>query len=494
MTKAFTVEMEGFRAGQLARPPGEIVRELLQNALDAAKSEVRVDVTRPGPGATRIEVTDDGPGFQDLALVTTLYMSDKTDAPTKRGRMGRGLKEAVVVSDHATVETAGGAVEVTRHRKGQWDVEAFPRRKRDQGTRVVLECRSVRWAEAEVAEAVAYLRTVVPPPGTRVIVNGTPNAQPEAARAYGASLPTVVYEEGVERTRTMETRILAYVPTRGAAWLYEMGVPVQTIDHPHSLDVQQRIPMPPHRNTVSPGYLRVLYAAILNQEIEEGRDPGDAWGSTWAMEAAQKGGRHLTEETKRGLVAHFTKGLPVSRTRAEQHEAENFRIRAIPLKEIPEAVRGVVAEVAPRTKTILDDIGTAETHVLSPHELRPKEARLARCWELLLEAAGFEGVTVRLSTGKPSFAATFNEATRVLTIYRENVGTKFFEHPFTVETMGLLNHETSHWKHSTHKTVHGYDFHSDVEHMAARLAIALWRNGDAILTATEGLLEEKAPA
>lgn len=41
-----------------------------------------------------------------------------------------------------------------------------------------------------------------------------------------------------------------------SAWIYEMGIPIQATTLPYDVDVQQKVPMPPNRNTVPAAYLQ----------------------------------------------------------------------------------------------------------------------------------------------------------------------------------------------------------------------------------------------
>jgi hypothetical protein len=86
-----------------------------------------------------------------------------------------------------------------------------------------------------------------------------------------AALPTVLLSEGVLRptVRLTQVRVLESVKPM----LYELGIPICSLEDmgfPYSLDVQQKVPVPMSRNTVTPQFLFRLIGSVIEQAAMDG--------------------------------------------------------------------------------------------------------------------------------------------------------------------------------------------------------------------------------
>ena len=275
----FAVSESGMRELNGSREPWDLVKELIQNAWDEAPfaTECRVIVESQSDGkTTRITVEDDGPGFSDIADAYTLMgHTSKRLSPKKRGRFNIGEKDVISVAIEAEVETKGHTV--TFPRTGSREETANSRAK---GTVVKA---LMAWDEQQSSELVSMLRRFRPPINCPLFVNDQQVDTRRAVAISSISLPTVVQDASGEplRTAARATKIHVVKPpdTGGKQYLYEMGIPVQAINCPWDVDVMQKIPMGPQRDTVSEAYLNRIYAEVLNAThgLLEREEFGDEW-------------------------------------------------------------------------------------------------------------------------------------------------------------------------------------------------------------------------
>ena len=102
-------------------------------------------------------------------------------------------------------------------------------------------------------------------------------------------MPTVVQDAPGKPMRAAQRRTEIHFAephdANGERWLYEMGIPVQTIECPWDVDVMQKIPMSQRRNAVSEAYLNRIYAEVLN--VGHGKLKPEEFGSQWVKRAIE---------------------------------------------------------------------------------------------------------------------------------------------------------------------------------------------------------------
>src|SRR5258707_14813749 len=78
-------------AGEVVERPASVVKELVENAIDAGAS--RIDIFSDGGGRGRIGVTDEGDGMTsgDLALAVDRHAPPKLEEGVLRGTRPRGF-------------------------------------------------------------------------------------------------------------------------------------------------------------------------------------------------------------------------------------------------------------------------------------------------------------------------------------------------------------------------------------------------------------------
>ena len=254
----FNVDTDGMRQLHQNRRPEQLVKELIQNAFDEDARECAVQIMVELEGV-RVIVEDDGPGFRDIRDAYTL-MGDtpKRMNPEARGRFNMGEKEVLSVARWARVETAGSTVEFPD--SGGRTIRKNRRRK---GTRITA---MMPWENDEAVRLIEGLSTFRPPEGIAFMVNDKEILRQEAIRIHSAILDTVIQDspgQPLRQTRR-KTGIHILMQQGRVSRILEMGIPIQEIELPFSVDIMQKVPMPPNRDTVAESYLQRIYTETLN--------------------------------------------------------------------------------------------------------------------------------------------------------------------------------------------------------------------------------------
>ena len=133
-------------------------------------------------------------------------------------------------------------------------------------------------------------------------VNGKRVEHPAPLLAHECALNTVLQSspgDPMRRTRRKTTMgISRPASPDGKGWLYEMGLPVQPIDAPYDVDVQQKVPLNPNRDTVGEAYLQDIYSELLNAMHELMRN--EEFGETWVRTAVEDS--RITEGAARSTL------------------------------------------------------------------------------------------------------------------------------------------------------------------------------------------------
>ena len=265
----FEIAHDGWARASASRPLGRLVMEAVQNAFDASPENVVVELT-----GDRIVVDDDAAsGIVDERLVYTLFLSDKAADPSRRGRMGRGMKELLAASERARVEAVGTTIVFGPEGR------LTQRNERRAGTRIEL-WRST--TAEERAEVYGWLRLAIPPRGTTLRIEGRGVRRPRPILTLPeCELETVVVDNGVERAATRTATLGVYTPRRGEqGHLFEMGVPVCGWNVPWHCDVGQRVPLREGRDAAPERYVLSVKATLLDAMIHrylDSRDLREDW-------------------------------------------------------------------------------------------------------------------------------------------------------------------------------------------------------------------------
>ncbi len=240
-----------------------VVRELLQNAFDENITKCSISLEWQ-QGVATIIVEDNSPeGFKDLSDAYTLYKhTSKREDATKRGRFNMGEKQAISQAEFAIVKTTKGCV--TFDKVNGRTVSGRSKTKAGSIIHLVIKMK-----KDEFMECINFCRNVNIPSGIEftMCVNNQAEIIPfrEPFRTFTATLPTVQDNGESFRPTTRKTTVNVYKNEGEEKYLYELGLPVCEIDCDFDIDVQQKVPLSEDRNSVSPAFLKRLFAEVLNQ-------------------------------------------------------------------------------------------------------------------------------------------------------------------------------------------------------------------------------------
>jgi len=488
----FEIDELAFRKQNQGRPLSHLIRELLQNSLDEDCGFCEVRVEEREGGGIRLVVADGVKrGIRRLEQIWTIFSSGKRDDPTKRGRLGRGLKELISVVDRATVATVGQTVEF------RWDAErkAFDRSTApndiSSGTRI--ECE-IPQGKAKVKEIERYLCTFIPPEKVALSVNGKPVVRPKIHRTIRATLKTVVYDEGgVQKESERATDVVLWEPRPGEKpWIFEMGIPVEPLTQEDNfrwhLDVSQRVPLRAERDRIGRAYMRSLYAQVLNEMVDElAQEEATCHFVDEALQSAkfdrEEAGKALVEKRFGKMVVRGTGNLD------DNIAAERAGYKVIHTQSLSEGMREVMRAHVPSTTDVAHpDCGSIEEWLgQKPEALIPRdqwtpgERDFAAFGMRMAGLLGLHIGEILISSEEvPHKIAHFTKRGARVVVCRE--GTKcmqgtgaFFERRRMHDWVDLLIHEFGHREGEGHDTV----WHDE-----------LTRLGGAMLYAAPALLKE----
>ena len=295
----FAISTLGMRELHVDREPWMLVKELVQNAWDEAPEATvcRVKVTpEVREGVARVVVEDDGPGFSDITDSFTLMKpTAKRLDPTQRGRFNIGEKEIISVAVEAEIRTVGYTVVFPP--EGGREVK---KNRRKRGTVVTA---LLPWT-AEQADGLAKMLRRFRPTDCGLVVNGQEVPRREPVGSRQTRLATVLQGEpgGPLRPTRRVTNIDVLERAGETGWLYELGIPIQAIDAKYDVDVGQKVPMPPNRDTVGKAYLQDTYAELLNVAYTDMR--GEDYAAQWVRTALEDE-RVEADAVKRTVTARY---------------------------------------------------------------------------------------------------------------------------------------------------------------------------------------------
>lgn len=272
----FEVDVAGLFELEGGKPPFRLAYEPIANVFDEFRgyaddrrrpSFCGITIKRNEEGrGVLLTITDDGPGFANERDIWTFFgTSAKRGVEGVAGRNNAGEKFLIACARKATIKTNSTTVvfedgkrTVTNHRSPIVS-----------GTSVEV---LMPWSVTDIDEVFDAIRDILPPYALKCTVNGFEVSAPTPLHIVEPTLPTLKLTDGVMRDTLRKSQV--YVLQTRTPMLYELGIPVCSIadiGFPYSLNVQQKIPLPMSRDSVSTAYLYRLIGGVLEQAALDGK-------------------------------------------------------------------------------------------------------------------------------------------------------------------------------------------------------------------------------
>ena len=275
------VDPRGLKA--IVRERGEVtlLDELVQNARDTNATEVTVEITSPANNRVRVVVTDNDPvGYADLKDAYTMFgESLKRDDASKAGFQNVGDKLCVAFAVEGRITSTSGSV----------IIEGETRRNGRNPTTVgTIADMTFPLSKAVMAEMLN--RSYMMKPTQTLRVNGqiVPTSTPVATTSARLKLYVGEREDGLSimRERVLKTDLEIHEAGAKGAWIYVLGIPVERVDLPWTVNVLGRLKSDMKRDAVPATEYRKIRVALADLMIDS-LTKEDAEG--WARVAIQDG-------------------------------------------------------------------------------------------------------------------------------------------------------------------------------------------------------------
>lgn len=380
----FDVDVDGWIAQNAGRPPEELVREVIQNALD---TEANVQISANTRNRT-VTVRDFGGGYNKLSDAYTIYGGDKGSDPTKRGRYGRGIKEMVAGAENVKVITTCGGVEFDVVNRERIDLG----KSTETGTKV--EITNTKWSKEDFDSIKEFVFSLWPPEGQVIRTDLAGGSFEEIAewpvdKEFTARLDTVKVENGVMQTTRRATTVQVRRADGRHGRMYEMGIPVNMDEEmPYYVNVQQKIPMAEQRNEAEAQYAKKLRVLVLNNVVDELSDNElrAEWVQT-AMDHFYVDDYVLEQYVERIVKDGRKKGVAVASSEAHYNDrAENAGYQVVHPNKMSNGAAKAVKYAAPTADQIAAEMYEAREEKVTP---TPEEREVIHKAEEIAEELGY---------------------------------------------------------------------------------------------------------
>ena len=513
------ISTEGFAAMNAARPPEHLVKELVQNALDSfADLQAGHIELRYGPVGEQFHVSchDNGGGIDELADLRVVYLTHKIDSHLKRGRFGRGFKEALCIAEQARVASGHQQLEFLRDNGARISRQS-PLPVAIRGTQVHMQ---MPWPADTAAQLDAYFSSFLVPAGVELLINGRSVLPRPISHVIHASLSTEVYDPASQSWKKPSRRTaiqLVPVAEHEQPTIYEMGIPVAALDWsvPYHCDIQQRVPMNPNRDAVASGYPSKLHVACLPTLLEE--MDASTVKDDWVGSAGRRCDTAVQQQILARAFGHnIARSVPRMGARHFDEDARDLGVQVVNTAQASGGFREMLKRHVPSAQEVVrrDEVRKAEQAADDGFSvnaaIRAGDQRL----QLIERQGGVEHVqrcldfavwfcqqlvdSAPIRQQRVSGQLTLNHegarrlyahwsATNALTLAIDQPC--FWQAPLGAESLKVLIHEAAHAMNMHH----GYEFRVEVERLAGVAACVMFHQAGEIRCRFPQLLAAAMP-
>ena len=247
-----------------------------------------------------------------------------------------------------------------------------------------------------------------------------------------------------------------------------MGIPVQKIEPPYLVDVQQKIPLSQMRDMAPAGYLQTLYAELLNA-VADDIDDADA-GAAWIHSAISKDTRINADAVAKIVKGRY--GDKVALWSSDKQANEDAQLGGYTIlhpNSLSKTERTAIKQVVPTSGVLFPDPTglrgtedakrTAAMEHIGNYATWLGEGLLAE--SLTIE---FKNAPMQHGTG---WLARYTESTRTMAFNVELLGKAWFEGNIHAAHTSLILHELAH--HGDSSSPHQGDYVDRLADLGAQL-------------------------
>ena len=285
-------------------------------------------------------------------------------------------------------------------------------------------------------------------------------------------LPTVVEDAAgtALRRSSRKTDIQIYDSGDETGWLYELGIPIQPLECPFHVSVEQKVPLDPNRSAVSTAFLNKIYAIVLNEAHT--CMPKDQVSENWVSEAVQS---NLSKVEARLYVmdTKYEKTLLRSSNAMSNEDAVEAGYKIIDSRLIPANERKNLEEVGlvPASQMFRQQtVPGTDVHRNEWSEGMIATEQLAgwmgSIWEIPVKVRFVDSPTATV-------LAQYCKLDHFIQYNLSRLGGKgFFACPLSWEVISLTLHEISHERGEGHDA----EYRQGMEELATRLMLKIAKN------------------